>query len=154
MFDTAGINRYGFVILDNDKHIVRIIAENEEDYPGVSEIKAAAGEGDLWYFTPDGANKTGKFTMELDGERVTMRFEKAGPAVHGIKDGYLYHNGILIKADKDNDGKYMQYVLDGKNYLVNTSGKVQKAGSYSDNDYTWVVEGDNDTGYTIQRNSK
>lgn len=154
LFDSVGIMRYGFVILDSDKHIVRIIAEKEEDYPSVSEIKAAAGEGDLWYFTEDGANKTGKFNIELDSERVAMRFEKAGPAVHGIKDGYLYHNGILIKANKDDDGKYMQYTLDGKDYLVNTSGKVQKAGTYNDTDYNWVVAGDGETGYTITRNMK
>lgn len=154
VFDKSGIMRYGFIILDNDKHIVKILGEKEEDFPSISEIKSSINQGELWYFNQDGTNRTGKFTIELDGEKVSMRFDNSGKAVHGIKDGYLYHNGILIKSDKD-EGKYISYVLDNKHYLVNTSGKVQKIGTYSDDDCYWQVESGNDElGYTIKRTVK
>lgn len=43
---------------------------------------------------------------------------------HGINDGALYVKGQLQRADRDS--KYEVKNFEGNDYLVNTSGKIQK----------------------------
>ena len=53
----------------------------------------------------DGAMRTGKTTINYDGENTSFYFEKSGgkkgAGVTGEKDNKLYQSGMLLKADSD-----------------------------------------------------
>ena len=53
----------------------------------------------------DGAMRTGKTTINYDGENTSFYFEKSGghkgAGVTGEKDDKLYQSGMLLKADSD-----------------------------------------------------
>ncbi|WP_036607902.1 hypothetical protein [Oribacterium sp. P6A1] len=69
--------------------------------------------------------KTGRFSMtEADGDRITFYAQSNGRGYTGVKDGYLYYNGKLQCAESD--CKYMVCTVNGKDYVVSTSGVVQK----------------------------
>ena len=71
----------------------------------------SAGGTAIFYFGngDDGAMKTGRQTVDLDGENFTFKFETSstikGHGINGVDDKKLYIGGKLIKADKDD--KYM-----------------------------------------------
>ncbi|MBR1856228.1 MAG: cell wall-binding protein [Oribacterium sp.] len=70
--------------------------------------------------------KTGRFSMtEADGDRITFYAQTNGRGYTGVKDGYLYYNGKLQCADSDS--KYMVCNVEGKDYVISTSGSVQKS---------------------------
>ena len=73
-----------------------------------------------------------------------------GASVTGVVDGYLYDNGELVEAD---DGmKYQVVTVDGKEYLVNESGKVKTSGTVTDaDDVKWKVVKNADGTYEITR---
>lgn len=88
-----------------------------------------------FYFGDDGIMKTGKqaiFDEDL-GETQNWYFHtegsKKGQGFHGIKDNVLYIYGLRQEADADL--RFAPVELDGKQYLINTNGAVQKAGSSS-----------------------
>ncbi|MEY8338534.1 cell wall-binding protein [Lachnospiraceae bacterium 62-35] len=99
--------------------------ESQDDLPD--------GEDDceVYYFgdsPKEGAAKLGITTIKLDGESYTYHFQKTGSGrargYNGIHDGSIYVKGRLLKADKDYK---MEIVTWGdQEYLVNTSGKIQK----------------------------
>lgn len=149
IFDANGIMKTGFVVVDSNNHIVDVLGGGDGDMPSSSEIIGAKSDGTLMYFDRDGAMKSGRFNLELDDDNYTFKFSKTGKALHAASDGYLYNNGILIKANKDDGYKYSIATVDGKDYLVNTSGKIMKAGKYTSDDLKWEVVGDNTNGYTI-----
>ncbi len=152
IFDENGIMRTGLIVVDENNHIVEILSDlTYDDYPTSDEIKAAKASGTLMYFKEDGDLATNeKVTLELDDGTFTFKFSKAGKALHGVSDNYLYDNGILITADRDETGyKYEVVTVDSKEYLVNTSGKVMKAGEYKDDDLKWTVTGNATDGFTI-----
>jgi len=65
-----------------------------------------------------------------------------GAGVSGVKDGYLYEDGLLVKAE---DGmKYELVEVDDKDYVVNESGKVKTSGTAKNAD---------GVKYTIKKNS-
>ena len=72
--------------------------------------------------------KTGVTRIDVDGEEYTYEFRKSGSdrgaGYDGINDGALYIKGRLMKADKD--AKLEKISYNGEDYLVNTSGKIQK----------------------------
>ncbi len=69
--------------------------------------------------------KTGRFSMtEADGDRITFYAQANGRGYTGVKDGYLYYNGKLQCAESD--CKYMVCTVNSKDYVVSTSGAVQK----------------------------
>ena len=72
--------------------------------------------------------KTGSTRIRLDGEEYTFEFKKSGSdrgaGYNGINDGSVYIKGKLLKADRD--AKLEKVTYDGAEYLVNTSGKIQK----------------------------
>jgi glucan-binding YG repeat protein len=76
--------------------------------------------------------QTGKFNLEESGgDKCTYYFSTNGRGFDGIKDGYLYYKGKLQKAETGS--KYQVISVEStnsaggyKNYLVNTSGKVEK----------------------------
>ena len=79
--------------------------------------------------TLGGKNITGKKTIEIDGENYLYNFKKSGSergtGYNGIHDGILYIKGQTMKADSD--AKYEAAEWEGNDYLVNTSGKIQKS---------------------------
>lgn len=86
-----------------------------------------------FYFDEEGVMKTGKQAIydEDLGETQNWYFHtegsKKGQGYHGIKDNVLYVYGLRQEADKDL--RFAPVTLDDKQYLVNASGTVQKAGS-------------------------
>ena len=72
--------------------------------------------------------KTGAAKIEVDGEDYTYEFRKSGSergeGYDGIQDGSIYIKGRLLKADKD--AKLEKVTYGGEEYLINTSGKIQK----------------------------
>ena len=74
--------------------------ENAADYYEENGYKCYYfGDGD------DGAMRTNKTTVEIDGEKHNFYFEKSGghkgAGVTGEKDDKLYQSGMLLKADSD-----------------------------------------------------
>lgn len=150
IFDEYGIMHTGLVVVDSNKKVVEVLGNKEDGMPTSDAVKSAFRTGDLMYFDESGAMKTGKVTLELDDETYTFKFGSNGKALDGVKDDYLYENGILIKADKDN--KYEVVTVREKEYLVNTSGKVMKSGTYKDSDDNkWVVTKDDNGDYSITK---
>ena len=138
----------GFVIVDDNDHIVEKLGDAEDGYPSSDEIKDSTGK--LMFFNENGAAATSRISIELEDDTYTMRFSSRGVAEHGVDDNYLYDHGILLKADSSEE-KYSVETVDGKEYLVNTSGKVVKSGEYKDTkaDLKYKVDGNNTDGYTI-----
>ena len=70
----------------------------------------------FFYFgdSDDGAMKTGKQTVTIDGDNFTFKFKDSssskGVAIHGEDDDKLYNGGKLIKADSDDKYKVVEYV--------------------------------------------
>lgn len=69
--------------------------------------------------------KTGTCTLEIDGEKYYYKFRtsssKKGAGVNGIDDGVIYIQGRRMEAEEGT--KYEPFEYDGKEYLINTSGK-------------------------------
>ena len=81
----------------------------------------------VYYFgnTPkDGVMATKKnVEIELD-DRYTFGFRANGEGIHGILDNAIYIKGRKLKADKDQ--KLQVVTFAGEEYLINTSGTIQK----------------------------
>lgn len=99
--------------------------ETEADFPAVGD------EGEVYYFgtsPKEGAMTTGKTTIDIDGEKYTYNFRKSGSnkgaGYNGINDDSIYIQGRMLKADKDD--KYKVIEFNDKEYLVSTSGKLAK----------------------------
>ena len=66
-----------------------------------------SGQYRFYYFgdEDDGAMKTGKETVEIDGENFSFKFKDSsstkGAGIHGEDDDKLYAGGKLIEADSD-----------------------------------------------------
>lgn len=116
----------------NDKEITSYEEiESEDDLP-------EADEGwDVYYFggsSKEGAMKTGTTTLEIDGEKYSYNFRKSGDdrgkGYNGIDDGVIYQKGKRLEADKDEKLKVISWEDEedekSGDYLVNTSGKIQK----------------------------
>lgn len=101
----------------------------------------------------DGKMKTDKTSSvtEDNGDRSTFYFNTSGASrgsgFTGEKNGYLYWNGKLVKADQGSTTQVFE--IDGTLYLVNESGKVQTGNRCykSDGDYRYEI--DNGTIYYV-----
>ena len=77
--------------------------------------------------------QTGKFSLEeSSGEKCSYYFASNGRGYDGVKDGYLYYNGKIQKAEAGTKYQIISIPETSsyggyKNYLVNTSGKVAKS---------------------------
>lgn len=110
----------------DDKEIISYEKiEDEGDLP-------EAGEAwQVYYFADspkEGAMKTGTATVELDGEKYSYNFRKSGTdrgaGYDEIHEDAIYVKGRLLKADKD--AKLEAVTFEDEEYLINTSGKIQK----------------------------
>lgn len=119
---SVGSNKYGFNI-------------KGEMQTGLQSVTLEDGTTANYYFGDEGAMKTGKQTIfnEDEGVNQTWFFLNEGPkrgqGCHGIRDNVIYENGLRKQADSDL--RYAPAQFDGKTYLVNASGTIQKASSSS-----------------------
>jgi len=68
------------------------------------------GTAGFYFFSDDadhdGSMKTGKQTIDLDGDKFTFRFydsgARKGQGITGVKDKKIYLGGMQMKADSDN----------------------------------------------------
>jgi hypothetical protein len=128
---------------------------------GLKSINLEEGAAANFYFGTDGVMATGKQTIyneDLDENQIWFFLTegtKKGQGVNGIRDNVLYEYGLRKEADADL--KLAPVSFDGKQYLVNANGNLQKAASssksatkpelgagykdYKDsNDKVWVVD--------------
>ncbi|MCC8024816.1 MAG: cell wall-binding protein [Clostridium sp.] len=114
-------------------------------------VKVVAGQNVLvGYFGPEDGNgrmRTGRnaeVPYEEDGPLTcyfTISGSNKGAGYTGEKDGFLYYQGILVKAEAGQD--YEAFKVDNKTYLVNEGGKVQTDNKAyrSSGEYAYVMEG-------------
>ena len=78
----------------------------------------SSGEIRSFYFgdSDDGAMKTGRQTVEIDGDSFTFKFKDSssskGAGINGIDDHKLYSAGKLIEADSDDKYQVVIYSED------------------------------------------
>ena len=97
-------------------------------------------DGRKFYFNPDnGEMMTGRVVVNDDDHdnevfyfTTTGSLGNRGDGYTGIKDGALYEEGVLIRAEEGM--KYEKVSVDGKDYVVNEQGKVKTSGTVTDAD--------------------
>ena len=115
-------NRY-----DNEDNYDRFVKANDSLF--------SSGELRAYYFggSDDGSMKTGKQSVDIDGEKFTFEFakngSKKGAGINGMSDHKFYIGGKLTTADSDN--KVEIVVLDGDNQLVTKSSVADAVNAYS-----------------------
>lgn len=140
LFDSVGIMRSGLVAVKDGKYVQTLISEADDKDCSKEELQELYGSCKIMYFDEkNGDRKTGTQKLLISGEEETFMFDSQGAAVHGEYEGKLYDSGILQTADSDL--KYEIVTVDDREYLIDTSGKVKKNGTYEDEDGTvWSVE--------------
>ena len=97
-------------------------------------------DGRKFYFNPDnGEMMTGRVVVNDDDHdnevfyfTTTGSLGNRGDGYTGIKDGALYEEGVLIRAEEGM--KYEKVSVSGKDYVVNEQGKVKTSGTVTDAD--------------------
>ena len=110
--DGRMISGLKFIVDDGDS--LSVYAHDGEDYPFDTEDDfntnsvVLEGMGARCYYFGDGEDgsmKTGKTTIDIDGENFTFYFEKSGSkkgqGVTGEKDDKYYQSGKLLEAGSD-----------------------------------------------------
>lgn len=134
-FDSEGAMLKGFVTLDSNGKPV-----SASDADTVTESEVIGYASNYMYFKENGDAATGSVKIELADDIHTFYFSKVGKP--STKSGYAYESGILHKpAD---DANYGVIIFDGKEVLINKSGKIQKKGTYKDstNNIKYIVAAD------------
>ena len=102
---------------------------------GLKVVNLEGGEVANFYFAEDGVMRTGKqviYNEDLDENQTWFFYtdgSRKGQGFHGIRDNTLYEYGL--RKDADSDLRLAPMTYDGNQYLVNTSGSIQKASSSS-----------------------
>ena len=131
--DGRMIDGLKFILDDGNGHLT-VKADDDGTYPFDNEddfLQSAATYYEpngykCYYFGggDDGAMRTNKTTVEIDGDNHNFYFEKSGgkkgAGVTGEKDDKLYQSGMLLKADSDD-----KYVVVDKTtkYTTNAAGE-------------------------------
>lgn len=126
-FNEGGMMLHGLYKMKvQDKKIL-----SYEKIENESQLPQAGDSEKLYYFgdTPkEGVMKTGRCTVNLDGDRFTCYFKTSGSdrgaGVEGIYDGGIYDQGRLLTIESGMRYGVIKY--QGKDYLVNQTGKIQK----------------------------
>ena len=161
-FDQYGrmISGLVFLQMNNDTEIASKYADDDKTWPYDTEdgfddftkhYRPGILEGTIrsYYFggSDDGAMKTGKQTISIDGENITFKFEtgsaQKGVGLNGIDDDKAYIAGKQIKADKDD--KYEIVKIDRRNdmeYIVEEMTVAEFLTNEVDVDYTTNDDGD------------
>ena len=122
-----------FIKEDEDNQHLDVKSDDDPGYPFDNEddfldsaVDFYEKEGYKCYYFgdgDDGAMRTNKTTVEIDGEKHNFYFEKSGghkgAGVTGEKDDKLYQSGMLLKADSDD-----KYIVVEKHTQMVGSEKV------------------------------
>ena len=106
----------------NDDNSFRF--DSEDDFDANAPVYEAAGYK-CYYFgdSEDGVMKTGKTTLDIDGENYSFYFEKSGgnkgAGITGEKDDKYYQSGKLLEADSDT-----KYVVVKAMHVKETDGVI------------------------------
>jgi len=153
-FDEYGRMVTGFVVLQmegnavgsgySSKNIVQKVdsdnaydtEDNFDAFVAANRATFTSGELRTYFFggSDDGSMKTGKQSVELDGEKLTFEFEKngsnKGAGIIGMDDHKFYIGGKLAMASNDN--KIEVVVLDSNNRLVSKQSVEDALITYGD----------------------
>ena len=121
----------------------------------------SSGEIRSFYFgdSDDGAMKTGRQTVEIDGDSFTFKFKDSssskGAGINGIDDHKLYSAGKLIEADSDDkyqvviyseDGIVTMEKMDTDDFLTEYCHELEAGDKdYDEDSTTWNVNEDIDS---------
>lgn len=116
-------------IKDNGTGNLDVKADDDDNYPFDDEDRFdenalwyEANGYDCYYFGDDGAMRTNKTSVSIDGDNYNFYFEKSGgnkgAGVTGEKDDKYYQTGKLVRAGSDEKYQAVQYVdvADKKGY--------------------------------------
>ena len=153
-----------FLRMDGSKNILEVI-DDEDNYDTADNFDAyvagdaaeeiAGGVIRSYYFgdADDGAMKTGKQTVEIDGEKYSFKFKTSsstkGSGIVGEDDHKLYNAGKLVEADSDDKYKIVAYnettgvstKMDVADFLdeVKPEEAVKGEDAYDEDETTWVL---------------
>lgn len=123
----------------------------------------SSGEIRSFYFgdSDDGAMKTGRQTVDIDGDSFTFKFKDSssskGAGINGIDDHKLYSAGKLIEADSDDkyqvviysedeDGIVTMEKMDTDDFLTEYCHELEAGDKdYDEDATTWNVNDDIDS---------
>ncbi|MCB7337567.1 argininosuccinate lyase [Enterocloster aldenensis] len=107
----------------NPDDLTKVYADDDSDHPFDTEddfidsaLWYAANGYNCYYFGDgnDGAMKTNKTNITIDGDNFNFYFEKSGSSkgagVNGEKDDKYYLGGMLLKAGSDDKYQAIEYV--------------------------------------------
>lgn len=122
---TGELTTSDFVKINNKSYLFNA---NGNPVYGLQRVKSAAGD-DVYYYYFDENDRTAvtgkKEIEEGDGSTSVYYFSSNGRGYTGVYSGSLYYNGKLQRAE---DGlRYEVIHVDGKDYLVNESGRTTKS---------------------------
>ncbi|RGY97737.1 cell wall-binding protein [Clostridium sp. AM58-1XD] len=129
-FDVNGEMLSGlYKIVFDEKGSEIIFAEEIETFDDLPD--GDDEDTEVYYFgtsPKEGVMKTGTCSIELDGEKYNFNFKKSGSrkgaGINGIDKDSIYIQGRRLEAEEGT--KYEAVEYQGKNYLINTSGKIIK----------------------------
>ena len=173
-FDNYGRMIDGLVLLQmapktnstgfESNEIAAKIADDSDNYPydtennfdeTVGKLAGGLGTGEyrFYYFgdADDGAMKTGRQTVEIDGDNFTFKFKDSsstkGAGIHGMDDHKLYMGGKLVEADSDDKYQVVVYEENGKTVTMTKMDTDEFLGEYTDGgeenkkgDTVWTVD--------------
>ena len=125
--------------------------DNYDRFVKANEGLFNSGELRAYYFggSDDGSMKTGKQSVDIDGEKFTFEFakngSKKGAGINGMSDHKFYIGGKLTTADNDN--KVEIVVLNSNNQLITKSSVADAISAYSTN-VTQHFKSNGDLDYT------
>ena len=107
----------------NPKDLTKVYADDDSDHPFDTEddfidsaLWYAANNYNCYYFGDgnDGAMKTNKTNITIDGDNFNFYFDKSGSSkgagVNGEKDDKYYLGGMLLKAGSDDKYQAIKYI--------------------------------------------
>lgn len=105
---------------------------------GLEEVTLANGNTANFYFDEEGVAQTGKQIIYSEDAGIDQTWlfitsgSRKGQGTDGINDGVIYFKGL--RQDADEDLLFAPVTFAEKTYLVNKSGKIQKASASSKSD--------------------
>ena len=130
--------------------------DNFDEFVSADNYATEISNGEIrcFYFGSgdDGAMKTGRQTVDIDGDNFTFKFKDSssskGAGIHGEDDHKLYAAGKLIEAGSDDKYKVVVYNEDTDGTITMTKmdtdeflGKYTNGGvEDEDGDTTWTVD--------------
>ena len=146
--DGRMLNGLKFLDVDEDNQSIDVYADdhdvynfdNEDDFLDHAVEYYEPNGIKCYYFGDgdDGAMRTNKTTVDIDGENHNFYFEKSGgnkgAGVTGEKDDKLYQSGMQLRADSDDKyivvEKTTHYEADGKTVAYETYYKLDDAKAF------------------------